>query len=142
MPYEFLDHEADIGIRAWGKSLEEAFAEGATALFDIMVDVKKVENKESVDIQCEGTDIPALFVEWLNALLTQADITDLVFSDFKDIRILPLAYNLYKLHAKASGEKLDAAKHNIKVEAKAATYHGLKYETKDSVHYLQCVVDV
>jgi len=142
MPYEFLEHEADIGIRAWGKSLEEAFAEGAKALFDIMVDVKKVEPKESVDIQCEGTDIPALFVEWLNALLTQSDINGLIFGDFKNITITPLAYNLYKLHAKASGEKLNTEKHNIKVEAKAATYHGLKYETKDSVHYLQCVIDV
>ncbi len=142
MPYKFLDHEADIGIRAWGESLEEAFAEGGKALFDIMVDVGKVEPKESVDIQCEGTDIPALFVEWLNTLLTQSDINGIIFSDFKDIRILPLAFNLYKLHAKASGEKLDAARHNIKVEAKAATYYGLKYEAKDGNHYLQCVIDV
>ncbi len=142
MPYEFLEHGADVGIRAWGKSLEEAFASAAEALFDIIVDVKKVEPKESVDIQCEGTDIPALFVEWLNTLLTQSDISGLVFGDFKNITITPLAYNLYKLHAKASGEKLDAEKHNIKVEAKAATYHGLKYETKDGMHYLQCVIDV
>ena len=142
MPYEFLDHEADIGIRAWGKSLEEAFAEGGRALFDIMVDVTKVEPKESVDIQCEGTDIPSLFVEWLNALLTQSDIKGLVFGDFKNITITPLAYNLYKLQAKALGEKLDTEKHNVKVEAKAATYHGLKYEAKDGNHYLQCVVDI
>ncbi len=142
MPYKFLEHEADIGIRAWGKSLEEAFASGAAALFDIMVDVKKVEPKESVDIQCEGTDIPALFVEWLNTLLTQSDINGIIFGDFKNITITPLAYSLYKLHAKASGEKLDAVRHNIKVEAKAATYHGLKYEIKDGNHYLQCVIDV
>ncbi len=142
MPYEFLEHEADIGIRAWGKTLEKAFAQGGKALFDIMVDRKKIEKKECVNIECEARDIPALFVEWLNKLLSQADINKMVFRDFKVTSIEPFGYDLYKLKGQAFGEKLDPEKHAIKVEAKGATYFGLKYEFKDGDHYLQCVIDV
>jgi len=142
MPYEFLDHEADIGIRAWDKTLEKAFAKGAEALFEIMVDTKKVKKVSSVGITCEGRDIPALFVEWLNKLLTEAGIKKMVFRDFKVTSIEPFGYDLYKLKGTAYGEKLNPKKHTLKVEPKAATYFGLKYEFKNGNHYLQCVVDV
>jgi SHS2 domain-containing protein len=142
MPYEFLEHEADIGIRAWDKTLEKAFAQGGKALFDIMVDIKKVKKVSSVDISCEAHDIPTLFVEWLNKLLTEADIKKMVFKDFKIKSIEPFGYDVYRLKGTASGEKLDPERHVIKTEAKAATYFGLKYEFKDGSHYLQCVVDV
>ncbi|HOX10180.1 MAG TPA: archease [Candidatus Omnitrophota bacterium] len=142
MPYEYLEHEADIGLRAWDRTLEKAFAAGGKALFDIMVDIKKVKKASSVDISCEARDIPALFVEWLNKLLTEADIKKMVFKDFKIRSIEPFGYDLYRLKGVASGEKLDPKRHMIKTEAKAATYFGLKYEFKDGNHYLQCVVDV
>jgi len=142
MPYEFLEHEADIGIRAWDKTLEKAFAQGGKALFGIMVDLRKVEKKAEVKIEAEARDIPALFVEWLNNLLSQADIEKMVFRDFKVTSIEPFGYDLYRLKGLAFGEKLDPKKHSIKTEAKAATYFGLKYEFKDGDHYLQCVIDV
>ncbi|MDD5269633.1 MAG: archease [Candidatus Omnitrophica bacterium] len=142
MPYEYLEHEADIGLRAWDRTLEKAFAAGGKALFDIMVDIKKVKKASSVDISCEARDIPTLFVEWLNKLLTEADIKKMVFRDFKIRSIEPFGYDLYRLKGVASGEKLDLKRHMIKTEAKAATYFGLKYEFKDGNHYLQCVVDV
>lgn len=142
MPYEFLEHEADIGIRAWDKTLEKAFAKGAEALFDIMVDIKKVKKAAAIDITCEARDIPALFVEWLNKLLTEAGIKKMVFRDFKVTSIEPFGYDLYKLKGTAFGEKLDPKKHTLKVEPKAATYFGLKYEFKDGSHFLQCVIDV
>lgn len=142
MPYEFLEHEADIGIRAWDKTLEKAFVKGAQALFEIMVDIKKVKKVSSVDITCEARDIPALFVEWLNHLITQAGIKKMVFRDFKVTSIEPFGYDLYKLKGTAFGEKLDPRRHILKVEPKAATYFGLKYEFKDGNHYLQCVIDV
>jgi len=142
MPYEFIEHGADVGIRAWGKTIDEAFAEGAKALFDIMVDINKVEKQGSVDIECEARDIPALFVGWLNNLLAQADINGMVFCDFKIAEITQADDKTYKLSAQAFGEKLDRDKHAIKVEAKAATYYGLKFEKKDDDYYLQCVIDI
>jgi len=142
MPYEFLDHEADIGICAWDKTLEAAFAQGGKALFSIMTDLRKINKKVEVTVEVEAHDIATLFVEWLNKLLTEADLKKMAFRDFKITSIEPFGYDAYKLKGKAFGEKLDPEKHTLKVEPKAATYFGLKYEFKAGNHYLQCVVDV
>ena len=36
MPYKHLEHEADVGVLGIGKTIEEAFEEGAKAMFDVM----------------------------------------------------------------------------------------------------------
>ena len=33
---EFLEHEADVGIRAWGRTLEEAYEKTAWAVADLL----------------------------------------------------------------------------------------------------------
>lgn len=142
MPYVFLEHSADIGIRVWENTLEKSFAEGGKALFSIMVDASKVQKKSTIDIQCEARDIPMLFVEWLNKILSEADINKMVFRDFRILSIKPYGYNNYRLQGEAVGEKLDPERHTLKVEPKAATYFGLKYEFLEGNHYLQCVIDV
>ncbi len=140
MAYKLLPHEADIGVQGIGSTLEEAFEEAAKAMFDVMVEVKNVDQKKEVDVECDAYDIDALFVEWLNNLLAKRDIDDMVFSKFK-VKI-EKKDNRYHLKAKACGEKLDQEKHKIKTEVKAATYSGLKHEEKEGKHYIQCVLDI
>ena len=36
MGYEFLDHTADVSVRAWGKTLGEVFEQTAHALMETM----------------------------------------------------------------------------------------------------------
>ncbi|MFQ6090292.1 MAG: archease, partial [Candidatus Bipolaricaulia bacterium] len=36
MPFEHLSHEADMGVRGIGGTIEEAFAEGAGGMFALM----------------------------------------------------------------------------------------------------------
>ena len=136
MAYKYLEHEADVGILAIGDSLEEAFSEGAKAMFGVMVDVKGVEAKKSVEIKCSAKDIPALFVEWLNELIQKKDTEEMFFSKFK----VKIKDN--ELTGKAIGEKINLDKHKVKTEVKAATYSGLKYEKKGSKHALQCILDI
>jgi tRNA nucleotidyltransferase (CCA-adding enzyme) len=48
-----------------------------------------------------------------------------------------------RLHGRAFGETLDAAKHYLGVEAKGATYTALRVEHRTDGHWLaQCVIDV
>ena len=139
--YKYLEHGADVGIWASGHTLEEAFVEGAIATFGVMTDIAGVEPTKKVEISCSSTSIPSLFVEWLNELISMADMETMFFSRFK-INKLSLVHGLYRLEAEAFGERIDQEKHTIKTEVKAATYYGLKYETKGNEHILQCVVDV
>ena len=45
--YKYLEHEADMGIYGEGETQEEAFEEGARAMFDLMVDIKEVKSQKS-----------------------------------------------------------------------------------------------
>jgi len=140
MTFELKEHEADMGIVGIGSTVEEAFQEGARAMFSIMIDLDKVEPVQSVDVECEADSIDILFVEFLNKLLAEINMSEMFFSKF-EVLISKEAEN-YVLAGKAYGEPIDKEKHQAKVEVKAATYHGLKYEEKEGKHYVQCVVDV
>jgi SHS2 domain-containing protein len=140
MPYEFLDHEADIGIRSTGNTLEGAFEDGAKAMFAVMVDLETVEPHQKIEIEVEATDIAALFVEWLNELLAQSDIEGIVFSKF-EIMSIESRENTYLLRGWAYGERRDSEKHILRTEVKGATYSGLKVWENQQYH-AQCVLDV
>jgi len=139
MDYELLDHEADIGIRGYGNTIEEAFENGAKAMFSVMIDLDEVNPQKNVEIKCEAPDLETLFIEWLNELLTKKDIEEMSFSEFK---VEINKNDLYTLKGVASGERFDQKKHKPKIEVKAATYSGLKIGKKDEKIYIQCVVDV
>jgi SHS2 domain-containing protein len=136
MEYETFEHEADIGVRGFGKTLGEAFENGAKAMFSVMLDVKHVEAKEEVEVKCSAPDEETLFVEWLNELLTQASLREMAFSDFT-IEFLKDG----ALDGKARGERLDQKKHKINVEVKGATYSMLRVY-KNDLYVAQCIVDV
>lgn len=141
MPYIYLDHEADVGIQAVGGTLEEAFEEGAMAMFNVMFDTSTIEEKKRVSIQCEARDIPLLFVEALNEILYKQDINGLALCRFEVGRIERMD-GVFRLRGSAWGEPINLDKHTVKTEVKAATYSGLNYEEREGKHILQCILDV
>ncbi|HBR16042.1 MAG TPA: hypothetical protein DD725_00320 [Deltaproteobacteria bacterium] len=141
MPYTYLDHEADVGIRAVGSTLEEAFEQGAKAMLNVMWDISKVEERQNVSIECKAGDIPELFVEALNEILFKQDVEGLVLARFQ-VDEIKKADERYKLKGTVFGEPLNLDKHSVKTEVKAATYAGLRYEVKEGQHSVQCILDV
>ncbi|MBI5326840.1 MAG: archease [Deltaproteobacteria bacterium] len=141
MTYTYLDHEADIGIRAIGSTLEEAFEQGAKAMLNVMWDISTIEERQSVQIECAARDIPELFIEILNEILSKQGIEEIAVARLQIDKITN-ADGKYRLKGIALGELLNLDKHIVKTEVKAATYAGLKYEQKDNQHMIQCVLDV
>ncbi len=131
-----FDHAADIGVRGEGKTLEEAFAGAARAMFSVMVDLAGVEPRESVAISCEASDLELLLVRWLNALLAEADLRGMVFCDF-DMRLREGG-----LDGTARGERFDPERHVPGVEVKGATLTELKVAREGGIWHAQTVVDV
>jgi tRNA nucleotidyltransferase (CCA-adding enzyme) len=140
MTYELKEHDADMGVVGIGDTVEQAFEEGARAMFSIMIDLDAVETTDNAEFSCDAESIEMLFVEFLNNAIAEADIHSMVFSKFEVV--IKNEGEHYSLTAKAYGEKLDQEKHKAKTEVKAATLHGMKYEQKEGKHYVQCVVDV
>jgi SHS2 domain-containing protein len=142
MSYQYLEHEADMGIKAAGETKEEAFAEAARAMFNLMVNSETVIETKEIRVEVEAQDIASLFVEWLNELLSRKDIEGCLYKDFK-VESIVATDGTIKLFGYAYGEPFDAEKHELKTEVKAATYSGLKCGwEKDGQFYCQCLLDV
>jgi SHS2 domain-containing protein len=132
-----FDHAADIGVQGEGDTLEEAFAGAAQAMFSVMVELADVRPAVEVPIRCEASDPELLLVSFLNALLAEADLEGMVFSEF-DVRIRD-----GQLSAKARGERFDPKRHVGGVEVKGATLTELKVARgADGRWVAQTVVDV
>ena len=58
--FEFLPHTADVYIAAYGRTLEEAFANAALAMFEVMTDTSRVEPRVSKRVRVEGFDLESL----------------------------------------------------------------------------------
>jgi len=135
--WEHFAHEADMGVRGFGMTKEEAFEQAALALTAVVTDPKTVTENEVVDITCEAPDDELLFVDWLNALVYEMATRNMLFSRF-EVRI-----DGQRLHGKAWGEKVHVARHQPAVEVKGATYTALSVSPDASGNWLaQCVVDV
>ncbi|AEH44052.1 protein of unknown function DUF101 [Thermodesulfatator indicus DSM 15286] len=135
--YETFEHGADIGVRGIGKTLEEAFINAAKALFSLVViNLEEVRPEREVSFEISADTLEDLFVEWLNRLLTEAGMENLVFCQF-DCKIENL-----NLKGQAKGEPIDEERHELGVEVKGATYTMLKVERVNDLWIAQCVVDV
>jgi SHS2 domain-containing protein len=121
--FEIVDHTADVGIRAYGISINQAFANAAKALFSLITELDNIDEVLHRDIELVAPDQESLLVEWLNELIYLFDAENIIFKRF-DITQL----NSTRLKARGYGEKVDSSKHKLKIGVKAATYHMLKVD--------------
>ncbi len=136
-PYETFEHGADIGVRGYGRTLEEAFENGARALFALLVEnFEEVRPEKEIALEVSAELPDELFVTWLNRLLTVSDLERMVFKDFE------VHLSGDKLQGKALGEPLDPARHHLGVEVKGATFTLARVEKQGELWVAQCVVDV
>jgi SHS2 domain-containing protein len=141
MPYEYLDHIADIGIRGIGATIEQAFSEGALAMLAAMANVDTVRSVRSWPIRCAAPDIPFLFVEWLNEILYQREVNAALFNS-ACVACIEQNDTGWTLQGAVHGEALDAERHETYTEIKGATMSGLEYHGEQGHHVIQCILDV
>ena len=135
--YELIDHTADVGVKAYGKNISEAFENAAKGMFDIITDKSEIENIGQYNIELEAPDLEQLLVDWLSDLLFLNSAKNLVFGFFK----VDLDEKKSKLSAKVFGEKFNISKHKAGAEIKAVTYHMLEVKKKKPFH-VQVLFDI
>lgn len=136
-PFRILEHTADIGFESFGASREEVFANSGRALFHIIVDASLVRPSETVEVVAQGAGPLELLVNWLSELLYLQDAEHWLFRDFE---IHSLSEN--SIVASARGERLDPARHQLKLLVKAITYHQLVMEQTAQGWHAQVYVDI
>jgi SHS2 domain-containing protein len=141
MRFEQFDHGADVGVRGFGATPDEAFEGAAAALFALLAeDLSAVRPLVEERIEIEARGLPELLVAFLNELISLSDARRLVFSSFSvSIEGLGPARHL---SASARGEPFDPERHAFTVMPKGATYTALRVEREGDRWVAQCVVDV
>jgi len=134
--YKYLEHTADIKFQAFGKTLEEAFENSASAMFNAMY-VGKVKETIKRKIEAEGSDLESLLYHFLEEFLVLMDSEGFFMASCKvEIK----KGKTYKLTAKLTGD--DAKNYAISLDVKAITYNDM-YVKKDKSNWIcQVLLDV
>ncbi|MBI2144365.1 archease [Candidatus Woesearchaeota archaeon] len=138
--YEYLPHTADVRFRAYGKTMEEAFANAAAAMVNVMVDTAKVKAKTTKKIAAEGSDLPSLLQSFLEQFVILLDTDNFFLSSIKEMKISNCS-GKYSLTAIAAG---DEAKNyeTLGPLVKACTYNSMLVRQEGKKWVAQVVVDI
>ena len=138
--YEYLEHTGDIGIRAYGNTLEELFINAAQGLLAAIADLSTVGATIQTDIEVSAESLEELMVAWLDELNFRHEV-DEVF--FQGVEIREISQAPYRLVAVAHGESVNFAKHIVYTEIKSITYHQLIVEqAPDDTWVAQVIFDL
>jgi len=139
--WQTFEHEADVGVRGTGATVDEAFAGAALAMIAAICDPATVAAREPVAIECTAPDLELLLLDWLNALVFEMATRRMLFARF-ELAIAP-SDGGPRLRATAWGEPVEVARHQPAAEVKGASFCELKVAQQADGRWLaQCVVDV
>jgi SHS2 domain-containing protein len=139
--FEFLEHTADVYIRAHGQTMEEAYENAALAMFEVMTDTDKITQMQEETLEVEAEDQYALLYNWLEALLVKFETENMLYSKFQITNWEETDEN-FKFKAKIWGEKFDPKKHPQRVGVKAVTYHRMVIIRERDRVVLEFILDI
>jgi len=125
--YEEIDHTADVGIRAYGRTMDELFANAAEGMFSFIADLSRVKPVGEVEVRLEADDLPTLLLRWLSELLYVHETQRLLFSSF-EVNVVGMS-----LEGRVRGEAIDKKRHELKLAIKAVTRHGLTVDPEKGI---------
>ena len=140
--FVYKDHTADVSVRSWGRTLEEAFSQTALSLMTtITPDLSKISQEIEKQIQIESEDKYALCFDFLSEFLYIFDVEELVFSNVI-VKTIEKTNNKFKLEAIVYGEKFNKNKHEIGTLVKGITYSFMEISEKKNRVEIDIVFDI
>lgn len=141
MTVRFLDHTADVGAEITAASLEELFAEAATALLETIVDPGTVRPSLHRSFELAAPDLETLLVDWLGELVYVFEVDRQLFAD-AEVTVNEGEAGP-RLAAVARGEPYDPDRHPVRVLVKAVTHHALEVACRpDGTWFARVIFDI
>jgi SHS2 domain-containing protein len=135
--FEQFEVEADVGIRAWGPTRAEAFAQAALGVLSLTADPATVSPRETREVRAQADSPETLLVAWIDECLYVHEIEAFVVS-----RVELVSCSDTVAIGQLYGEPLDAGRHRLGTVVKAATLHGVSVDAWDGRHEVRIIVDV
>ena len=132
-----VDISGDVGIRAYGESLEDVFANTAMGMYSLITDPEGIGEIKEIGTAAGSHSLDGLLVSWLNELIFHFDAYG-----FVGRRIMIEKLENRRILAKVSGEDFDPERHERRLLIKAATYHQLSVEKKEGRWTAHVIFDI
>ncbi len=135
--FETIEHTADIGVRSFGATEEEAFENAAVGMFSLLADLELVGEEAEFPVSVEAEDRETLLVEWLNELLYIYESQGVLLKRFHIGRLEDT-----HLEGAAWGSPIDPARDEIRTDIKAVTYYQLQVARTEKGWTAEVIFDV
>lgn len=139
--FEILEHTADVLIRAWGSSLEEALKYAVLGMYEVMTDLSSIKPLEGRVLEAEGVDLENLLYNLIEQLIILFDEEAFLVSSVESVQ-LSQQDSAWRGVLSVRGERYDPQRHESRVLVKAATYHMMRIWSERGCFFVQYVVDI
>lgn len=140
--YEVLDISGDVGIRAYGWHCEESFANAGMAMYSLITDIEKINEKQKMEIEVKGDSIERLLIGYLNELLFQFDTYGFIGRRIEISELNKVSTQQLSIKAKVYGEEFNQGRHEGGLLIKAATYHNVRVEKINDRWEIDVIFDI
>jgi len=137
--YEYFETTADIGITAYGETIEIAFINSALGTMNLITDINQIKPKISKSVEIKSEDIYGLLYDWITELLILLDSDFFIASQY-DIKITK--NKEYVLTGSITGDIYNTDNYNYKTEVKAITYHNMDIKKIGNKYKLNFILDL
>jgi len=139
VPYQFSDHGGDVGVLS-GHTLPQLFGDAVAAFIDTVTTLERVEPKRPEEVDVDAPELDLLLVDFLSELLYRFDTRGWL-TRFAEVELHEKDGG-WSLQGTLRGERLDPARHGVKVLVKAVTYHGLRVQRSNGLWTASVVFDI
>ena len=121
-PFVEIDHSGDIGIEARGSNMAELIENATLGLLGLFCrgGVEPIAERE---LNVDSSSREDLLVDWLAEVIATIGTHGELYSVVEVIQV-----GEFFARGVLRGEKVDPARHDLRFDVKAATYHGLSIE--------------
>ena len=138
MPYQIIDHTADIGLKVRSRDFPGLLKDAAAGLYDLMTNPASLsQGAAPFTIQLQAGNAGDLFLKWLRELLFLFSTRRLAARQIEFQQISETA-----LEARIRPAVLDPRIHEQRREVKAVTYHAFQIEKKAEGWAAQVILDI
>ncbi|MBI4245624.1 MAG: archease [Candidatus Rokubacteria bacterium] len=135
--WDYFDVAADVGVRAWGPTLGDAFAQAALGVLALSVAPAEVEEREAREVRAQGDAPETRLVNWINECLYVHEIEGFAVHRVETARLDGAA-----VHGILHGEPIDPHRHRLGTVVKAATLHDVAVTEGVGRAEVRLIVDV
>jgi SHS2 domain-containing protein len=131
-----FDYSGDIGIEAWGATRAELMANATRGLLGLMT-WSRVDPVVERRIDVRSTGPAELLVDWLSEVILAAAARGEVYGE-----VTMTGADETSASGFLRGGAYDPARHELRFDVKAATYHDLLVETTPAGFHARVVFDL